>query len=124
MCLRPTVLSSKLFLRGRAAPDSIETDVETATSLIVDSTKGFAGNVVLQIKYASGRFGWVEDMEKRPQGKGVATYSSVIHSARGVCVIRLALDVYLAVAGGTARENQSVTAGADVGVDPSTEPLS
>lgn len=70
--------SSKLFLCGRAAPDSIETDVETITLLIVDSTKGFAGNVVLQIKYASGRFGWVEDMEKRPHGKGVATYSSVV----------------------------------------------
>lgn len=56
----------QLFLRRRSAPNPIETDVESAALLIVDGSKGFGRDVVLQIKNATGLFGRIEDMQERP----------------------------------------------------------
>ena len=50
--------------------------------MVVDSTEGPTGDIVLQIKDATGLLTMIENMEKRPQGDSVAAhFSSIITTA-------------------------------------------
>ena len=113
-----------LFLRGEAAPDSIESDVEAAAALIVDSPEGTIGGVVGEVENTAFLHGLIDDVQEGAHGQGIAAHLSVVHVVGGVGVESRAVDADDAVASRTTGEDQSIAVVADMGVAPGAEPLS